>query len=466
MEQAIALLARSLSDIARFVVNWQAKDLRSHTGGELASPYEVCQGIGMTTSPPETTTPTQTKGGFAFVFITVALDMLAIGLIVPVLPNLVNKMTGGNIGEAAGYVGFFSMLWAVMQFVFMPIFGALSDQYGRKPMFLVSNFGQALAHVLTAIAPGFVLLAISRLLSGAVSAISSTANAYIADSFAPNERAQKFGMLGAAFGLGFILGPALGGYLGKIDLQLPFWVAAGMAALNGLYGFFFVKESLKPEDRTPFSWAKANPLGSVGFLAENPKIGLLAIVKGLSDFAHVVYPATFVLYGLYRYGWQSDVSGITLGAVGVLAMLMQVFLVGPVIKALGEIKTMMLGLLCGGVGFGLYGLAPTAFWFWAAMPIAALVGFLNPAIMGLMTREIGPHEQGRLQGAIGAVQAATSIIGPVAFTALFAWSVAPERVVKLPGSAFILASVCTLAACALAVFSITLLSRKSDPAAA
>jgi MFS transporter, DHA1 family, tetracycline resistance protein len=409
-------------------------------------------------STPNPDSATNSKGGF--VFVTVALDMLAIGLIVPVLPNLVNDLTGGDISEAAKYVGFFSMIWATMQFIFMPIMGALSDQIGRKPIFLISNFGQSLAHILTAIAPGFFLLAVSRLLSGAFSAVTSTANAYIADTVAPDQRAQKFGMLGAAFGLGFILGPAMGGYLGKIDLQLPFWVAAGMTALNGFYGLFFVEESLKLENRTPFSWKKANPIGSVGFLGENPRVALLASIRALSDFAFVVYPATFVLYGLYRYGWGSDIAGITLGIVGVFSMLMQVFLVGPVIKAIGEVKTMILGLLCGGFGFALYGLAPSGIWFWAAMPVAALVGFLNPAIMGLLSREIGPNEQGRLQGALGAVQAGVSIIGPIVFTSVFAWSVAPERIVKLPGSAFMVAAFCTLLGFAIAAFTIKRLIAK------
>jgi MFS transporter, DHA1 family, tetracycline resistance protein len=409
------------------------------------------------TPPPS---PTASNGGFIFVFVTVALDMLAIGLIVPVLPNLVNDMTGGDISEAAKYVGFFSMIWAVMQFIFMPILGALSDQFGRKPIFLISNFGQAFAHVLTAIAPGFVLLAVSRLLSGAFSAVTSTANAYIADTVAPDQRAQKFGMLGAAFGLGFILGPALGGYLGKIDLHLPFWVAAGMTAANGLYGLFFVKESLRLQDRTPFSWGKANPVGSLGFLAESPKVLLLAIIKAFSDFSFVVYPATFVLYGLYRYGWHSDVSGMTLGLVGVFAMIVQVFLVGRVIKAIGETRTMILGLLCGGVGFGLYALAPSGIWFWLSMPIASLTGFLNPAIMGLLSREIGPHEQGRLQGALGGVQASTAILGPLVFTNLFAWSVAPSQSIPLPGLAFGFASICTLTGCVIAAINLKHLSPK------
>jgi MFS transporter, DHA1 family, tetracycline resistance protein len=434
----------------------------ARTGYSLVYHRQVCQGCAMTSSAqePSAPSPKEEQGGFIFVFVTVALDMLAIGLIVPVLPNLVNKMTGGDISEAAKYVGIFSIIWASMQFLFMPILGALSDQYGRKPIFLISNFGQAFAHILTAIAPGFVLLAISRLLSGAFSAVTSTANAYIADTVAPDRRAQKFGMLGAAFGLGFILGPALGGYLGKIDLQLPFWVAAGMTAANGFYGLFFVKESLPKEDRTPFAWSKANPIGSVGFLGENARLTRLAIIKSLADFSFVVYPATFVLYGLYRYGWQSDVSGLTLGLVGVFAMFVQVVLVGPVIKALGEVRTMILGLLCGSIGFALYALAPTGIWFWIAMPIASLTGFLNPAIMGLMSREIGPHEQGRLQGAIGVVQAGTAIIGPLAFTTIFAWSVAPERQVALPGSAFMFAAAATLLGFVIAAISLGQLTKQ------
>jgi DHA1 family tetracycline resistance protein-like MFS transporter len=439
---------------------------RANTIYQLAWIDKTCHTTAMTSALPETIIPApkNNQGGFIFVFVTVALDMLAIGLIVPVLPNFINKLTDGDISQAAYYVGIFSVGWAIMQFLAMPIMGALSDQYGRKPIFLISNFGQAFAHILTAVASGFVLLAISRLLSGVFSAVTSTANAYIADTVPPNERAQKFGMLGAAFGLGFILGPAIGGFLGKIDIHLPFWVAAGMTFANRLYGLFFVKESLAPENRSPFSWAKANPVGSVGFLTENPKVFLLACIKSLADFSFVVYPATFVLYGLYRYGWESDISGLTLGLVGILAMIVQVFLVGPTIRAIGEARTMILGLLCGGIGFALYSLAPTGKWFWAAMPIAALVGFLNASVMALMSREIGPHEQGRLQGAIGAVQAGTAIIGPIAFTTLFAWSVAPERTVKMPGSAFMLASLCILIGFTIAAFNLRRLMQRADPA--
>jgi MFS transporter, DHA1 family, tetracycline resistance protein len=404
-----------------------------------------------------------TASSFIFVFVTVALDMLSIGLIVPILPSLVNEMTGGDIKEAAHYVGIFSLLWAVMQFIFMPILGALSDQIGRKPVFLISNFGQSIAHMLTALSPGLFLLAISRLLLGGASAVVSTASAYIADTVEPDGRAAKFGMLGAAFGLGFILGPAVGGFLGKINLHLPFWVAAGLTFTNGLYCLFFVKESLPLKDRSPFSWTKANPVKSLGFLTENSKVMRLAIVKGLADFAHVVYGSVFVLYGLHRYGWKPDAAGLTLGAVGILAMVVQVGLVGRTIKVLGEVRTMILGLFCGALGFALYGMAPTANWFWAALPIGALSGFLAPAIMGLLSREIGPHEQGRLQGALGSVQAGASILGPLIFTGIFAWSVAPERAVQLPGAAFMLAAGFTLTGCVIAALSIKKLTTPARP---
>jgi MFS transporter, DHA1 family, tetracycline resistance protein len=227
-------------------------------------------------------------------------------------------------------------------------------------------------------------------------------------------------------------------------LHLPFWVAAGLTFTNGLYGLFFVKESLPIEDRTKFTWAKANPVGSLEFLTEQPKVLLLAIVKGLSDFGHNVYGAVFVLYGLHRYNWGSDVTGLTLGLVGLLAMLVQVLLVGRVIKAIGEVRTMIFGLLAGAIAFAAYGLAPTALWFWVALPIGALSGLLAPAIMGLLSRQIGPHEQGRLQGALGSVQAGVTIIGPLVYSGLFAWSVAPQRDVELPGAAFMLAGFFTL----------------------
>lgn len=393
------------------------------------------------------------SSGFLFVFITITLDMLAIGLIVPVLPNFLKEMTGGDVGEAAHMIGVFGFFWALMQFICMPIMGALSDQIGRKPILLISNFGQAIANLLTAFAPGFWLLLLSRILSGAVSAVGSTANAYVADTEPKETRAQKFGMLGAAFGLGFILGPAVGGYLGRIDLHLPFFVAAGLCSLNGLFGLIMLKESLKPENRRPFRWNSANPVGSIQFIGSNPKILKLTLIRGLCDFAQVVYPATFVLYGFYRYGWESDVAGLTLGLVGLSSMIVQAGLVGPIIRRVGEVSTLILGLFLGALGYGLYAWAPNQYILWASVPIASLAGIYGAAIQSLLTRQIGPDEQGRLQGAVGAVQAATSMVGPIVFTAIFAWSIAPARDPNLPGLALSLAAFCLVVATAIAVAS-------------
>jgi len=405
----------------------------------------------MTPPPPIDAVPEKrASSGFIFVFITITLDMLALGMIVPVLPNLLKDMTGGDVGEAAHMIGIFGFFWALMQFICMPILGALSDQIGRKPILLISNFGQALANLMTAFAPAFWVLLLSRILSGAVSAVGSAANAYVADSEPAETRAQKFGMLGAAFGLGFILGPAIGGYLGKIDLRLPFLVAAGLCTANGLFGLFMLKESLSPENRRPFRWNSANPIDSLQFLGSNPKILKLALIRGLCDFAQVVYPATFVLYGFYRYGWESDVAGLTLGLVGLCSMIVQATLVGRIIRRIGEVSTLIVGLLLGAVGYGLYAWAPNQYILWASVPIASLAGIYGAAIQSLLTRQIGPDEQGRLQGAVGAVQAATSMVGPIVFTALFAWSIAPVREHSLPGLALSLAAFCLLIATGIA----------------
>lgn len=406
--------------------------------------------------PAETASAADPQAGrhrpaaFAFVFITVVLDMLAIGLIVPVLPNLVAEMVGGAVSDAAIWIGVFSAGWATMQFLFMPLLGAWSDAHGRKGVFLFSNFGQALACAATALAPNLAILALSRLLSGAVSASVSTAYAYVADILPPEQRAARFGQLGAAFGAGFVLGPALGGQLAAIDIHLPFWVAAVLAALNGVYGLMVLPESLPPERRVPFRLTRANPLASFTFLRENRSLRGLAVIKALVDLAHTSLPATFVLYGLYRYGWGADVTGLTLTLVGVMSMVVQGLLLGRIIRQIGERRGLIAGLCANLAAFLGYGLAPEGWMFWLVIPVASFGGLVVPAVQSLLTRRVEPTEQGRLQGALGAVQALMGIVGPLLFSHVFAFFIAPGLPVPVPGAALFLSAALTALALTLA----------------
>jgi DHA1 family tetracycline resistance protein-like MFS transporter len=271
-----------------------------------------------------------------------------------------------------------------------------------------------------AVAQTLPLLFIGRVLSGITSASFSTANAYIADVTPPEKRAAAYGKIGMAFGIGFVLAPAIGGLLGDLHPRLPFWIAAGLSIANFCYGLLVLPESLPKDRRTPFSWRRANPIASLNFLSHHPEVFALAGVLFLMQLAHVVYPSTFVLYADYRFGWGSKMVGITLGLVGVFSAIVQGGLISRFIRNYGERKTLYIGLAFGTVGFFLYGLAPSGYWFWAAMPIAALWGISMPAAQALMTAQVDPHQQGRLQGAVVSLSSLAGIIGPTLFTRAFA----------------------------------------------
>ncbi len=360
------------------------------------------------------------RAAVAFIFITVFLDILAFGLIIPVFPHLIASFVGGNLSEAAKWHGVFATAFMVMQFVCSPIQGALSDQYGRRPVILLSNLGLGLDFILMALAPTLPWLFLGRVLSGITSASFSTANAYIADVTPPEKRAKAFGMIGMAFGLGFVLAPALGGILGEAHPRLPFWLGAGLCLTNFCYGFFVLPESLAKEHRTPFSWRRANPVASLMWLRTQPEVLALVGVTFLMALAHLVYPMTFVLYADYRFGWGPSMVGYTLAIVGLLAAIVQGGLIGKIKNKLGERKMLIVGSICGALAFFLYGLAPTGYWLWAAMPIAAFWGLAGPAAQAIMTHHISPSEQGRLQGAIGSLNSVAGIIGPSMFTRTFA----------------------------------------------
>ncbi len=394
-------------------------------------------------------TPAPGRAAFVFIFITVALDMLALGVMIPVLPKLIVAFEHGDMANAAGVAGVFGFAWAAMQFVFSPVLGAVSDGRGRRPVILLSNLGMGLDYVLMAVAPSLSWLFVGRLVSGITSASFSTAGAYIADVTPEDERAAKFGMLGAAFGLGFVVGPALGGVLGGISLRLPFWAAAGLSLTNALYGFFILPESLPVEKRAPFKWAKANPFGSLELLRSHPRLLGLAAVAFLSNVAHDSLPSVFVLYADYRYHWGERMIGFSLAGVGIASALVSALLVGPLVKKLGERNALLVGLVFGVIGFATYGFAPTGVWFLVGIPFMALWGISSPAFQALMSRRVEPSAQGRLQGALACVTGVTGMIGPLLFTQIFAFGIASPWF-HVPGAPYLLSSALLFASLAVA----------------
>jgi DHA1 family tetracycline resistance protein-like MFS transporter len=382
----------------------------------------------------------------AFIFITILLDMLALGLIMPILPKLVESFVDNDTARAARIFGVFGTAWALMQFFFSPILGSLSDRFGRRPVVLLSNFGLGLDYVLMALAPSLIWLFVGRVISGITSASVSTAFAYIADITPVERRAAVFGKVGAAFGAGFIIGPAIGGLLGSFDPRLPFWVAAGLSFANTLYGFLILPESLPRDRRAPFRWRSANPIGALHLLRSDRILTGLSVVNFLAQLAHVVLPSTFVLYATYRYGWDSTTVGITLAMVGICAMAVQGAGIGPIVRIFGERLALLLGLVCGAVGFFIFAIAPTGPLSWLGIPVMSLWGVSGAAMQSLMTKQVAPDQQGQLQGATASVQSVSQLVGPFLFTLTFAYFIGEQAPMKLPGAPFFLASVLVLLA--------------------
>ena len=376
----------------------------------------------------------------AFFFVTILLDMFALGLIAPILPKLVESFVDNDTASAARIFGLFGTAWALMQFFFSPVLGALSDRFGRRPVVLLSNFGLALDYVLMALAPSLSWLFIGRIISGITSASVSTAFAYIADVTPPERRAAMFGKIGVAFGAGFILGPAIGGLLGGLDPRLPFWVAAALSFANTLYGLLILPESLPRERRSPFRWKSANPFGALHLLRSDRVLAGLSVANFIAQLAHVVLPSTFVLYATYRYGWDTKTVGLTLAAVGICSMAVQGTTIGPIVRRFGERRALLLGLGCGAAGFLIFGAAPNGALFWVGIPVMALWGVAGAASQALMTQLVAPDQQGQLQGATSSVQSVSQLVGPFLFTLTFAYFIGAQAPVRLPGAPFLLAS--------------------------
>ncbi|NID17500.1 TCR/Tet family MFS transporter [Luteibacter yeojuensis] len=381
------------------------------------------------------------RAAVIFIFVTVLIDILAFGIIIPVLPHLIEKMTGGTVSNAAWWVGIFGTVFAIVQFICSPIQGALSDRFGRRPVVLLSNLGLGLDFIFMAVAPSLWLLFVGRVVSGMTAASFTTANAYIADVTPPEKRAAAFGMLGGAFGIGFIIGPALGGFLGGIDLRLPFWVAAGLALTNFLYGFFILPESLPPEKRAArFEPHTAHPLGAMKLLRRNPQVFGLSVVMFTFYLAHYVLQTVFVLYADYRYGWGPQQVGYVLALVGACDGTVQAFLTGRLVARFGERRVMVAGLVFGAAAFATMGLASSGWAFLVGIPLMSLWGLAGPPIQSIMTRHVAPDEQGRLQGGVTSLGSFAGIFGPYLFAQIFAFWIDPARTFHVAGMPFLVAA--------------------------
>ncbi|WP_418117454.1 TCR/Tet family MFS transporter [Variovorax sp. 350MFTsu5.1] len=390
---------------------------------------------------PTLQAPRVRRAALAFIFVTVLIDFLAFGLILPGLPHLVERLAGGSAATAAYWIAVFGTAFAAIQFVCSPVLGALSDRFGRRPVILLSCLGLAVDFVFMALADSLPWLFIGRVVSGVFSASLTTANAYIADVTAPEERARSYGIVGAAFGVGLVLGPVLGGQLSHIDARLPFWFAAGLTMLNFCYGWFVLPESLPPERRSlKFDWSHANPVGSLMLLKRYPQVFGLAAVIFLVNLAQYVYPSVFVLFADYRFQWKEDTVGWVLGLVGVLSVVVNALLIGPGVKRFGERAALLFGLGCGVLGFAICGVADAVAVFMLALPLCTLLAFAGPAAQALVTRQVDAAQQGRIQGALTSLVSVAGIVGPAAFAGSFGYFIGVDAPVHLPGAPFFIAA--------------------------
>jgi DHA1 family tetracycline resistance protein-like MFS transporter len=399
------------------------------TEPELASPDPA-----LPPEPPPEPPPVR-RAAATFIFLTISLDMIAFGMIAPVLPRLIEGFLHGDTSSAAKMLGLFGTIFAAMQFFFSPILGSLSDRFGRRPVVLLSNFGLGLDYLLMAWAPVLSWLFIGRIISGLTASSVPTAMAYMADVTPRERRAAAFGMLNAAFGIGFILGPAMGGLLGNINPRLPFWVAGGLSLINGLYGLFVLPESLAPQNRSPFSWSRANPIGSLTLL----KRGSMLPISGLLLLGYIAQQSlmnVYVIYADYRYHWTDRTVGLSLAVVGIFTAIYGAFLVKPVVAKIGERGAITFGLIGGAVGYIMLGLSKTGLLIWLGIPFLNLTSFTWPAAQSILSHKTSPSEQGQLQGAINSLRGIAGLIGPGLFTYIFSKSIGAGAVFHLPGSPF------------------------------
>jgi len=399
-----------------------------------------------------TPAPNASRAAFVFILVMVAFDMLAFGIIAPVLPDLIRSFEGGDFARASSITGYFGFAWATMQFIFSPVLGAWSDRFGRRPVMLISCFGLAIDYVIMAVAPSLRWLFLGRIISGITTSNIATAFAYVTDVTPPEKRAKPFGLISAAFGLGFVIGPAVGGWLGNINLRFPFWAAAALSLGNALYGYFVLPESLPPERRAKSAWHMANPLGALALLRSHTELAGLSVVLTLYYLAHNSLPSMWALYTEYRYAWTRRDVGLSLAVVGICAAIVSGALVGPFVKRFGERRSVLSGLFFGTVGFAGFALATRGWVILAVVPFIALWGIAAPAMQSLMSRHVDPTAQGKLQGAINSLRAITGMAGPVLFTQIFSLAIAPGVRIQLPGAPYHLAALLLFSSLLLAAY--------------
>lgn len=388
-------------------------------------------------------TNTTSRNALLFIFITLLVDVIGLGIILPVLPELIRQIHGGDISDASRIGGWLTFAYAGMQFLFSPVIGGLSDRFGRRPVLLASLIGFGLDYILMGFAPTIGWLFVGRLIAGMTGASFTTAGAYIADVSPPEKRAQNYGLLGAAFGVGFIIGPVIGGLLGHYGPRVPFFAAAAFALLNAGYGYFFLPESLSPENRRPFDWKRANPVGSLKHLAKYPIVLELVVAFVFIFIAGHANQSTWTYYTIEKFKWTSAQVGYSLGFVGLMVAIVQGGLIRIVIPKLGQKRSVYFGLSFYSLTFALFSLANQGWMMYAIMVPSALGGFAGPALQGIMTAQVPPNEQGELQGALTSLISLTSIFGPLLMTGLFSYFSKPGAPVYFPGAPFMAASVLT-----------------------
>ena len=394
------------------------------------------------------------KAALGFIFVTLLIDVMGFGIIIPVMPRLISELAHIKVNEASAYGGWLLASFAVMQFLFSPLMGNLSDQYGRRPVLLVSLFGFGIDYLFLVFAPTIAWLFVGRIIAGMMGASFTTASAYIADVSEPEKRAQNFGIIGAAFGLGFIIGPAVGGLLAKFGLRAPFAAAAALTLLNWLYGYFILPESLTLENRRKFEWKRANPLGTLKFFLRYKVIlGLVASIVLIYIAGHAVQ-STWSFYTMFKFGWVEDEVGYSLAFVGVMVAIVQGWLIRFIIPKLGQERSIYGGLMLYAVGFVLFGIANQGWMMYIFLIPYCFGGIAGPSLQGIMSNQVPPNEQGELQGALTSLMSLTSIIGPVVMTELFYHFSDTKGDIYFPGAAMIAGAVLTVISALLARISL------------